>query len=122
MSEGAAHQMAWKWPARNAIVMRAALRGSFRLPYRQDVTRPYRWLLALGATFVLLIPLAPISAQRLHGAVLLPDSTTPARGVIVVATGDNGALVRRALTNQRGNFELPLPHAGRYPVSGLRIC
>jgi hypothetical protein len=71
--------------------------------------------LALGT------PAPTLAAQRLRGQVFLPDSATPARGVIVVATGENGALVRRALTNPRGNFELSLPRSGRFVVSVLRI-
>jgi hypothetical protein len=71
--------------------------------------------LALGT------PAPTLAAQRVRGQVFLPDSATPAPGVIVVATGENGALVRRALTNARGNFELPLPRPGRFVVSVLRI-
>lgn len=62
----------------------------------------------------------PLDAQRVRGQVVLADSTTPAAGVIVVATGDNGAPVR-ALTTGRGTFDLPLPHAGRFEVRVLRI-
>jgi hypothetical protein len=62
-----------------------------------------------------------LHAQRLRGQLFLPDSTTPAKGAIVVATGDNGALVRRALSNELGTFDLPLPHGGHWDVRALRI-
>src|SRR5579862_7298406 len=74
--------------------------------------------LAIGVTSLAAHPLA---AQRLRGQVVLPDSTTPASGAIVVATGDNGALVKRALVNERGAFDLPLPHAGKFDVRVLRV-
>lgn len=81
-----------------------------------------RIFLALASVAVALGASAPaLAAQRLRGQVLLPDSATPARGVIVVATGDNGAPMRRALTNARGSFELMLPRAGRFSVQVLRI-
>ena len=59
-------------------------------------------------------------AQSLAGVVLLPDSATPAAGVIVVATDARG-VTARALTGNRGQFTLRLPAAGSYTVTLLRI-
>lgn len=78
-------------------------------------------LFVLMATGALLLGARPLAAQRLRGQVVLPDSATPAGGVIVVATGDAGATVLRALTTGRGTFDLALPHAGRFDVRVLRI-
>ena len=69
---------------------------------------------------VLLLWARPLEAQRVRGQVVLPDSTAPAAGVIVVATGGNGAPVR-ALTSGRGTFDMPLPTAGRFELRVLRI-
>jgi hypothetical protein len=77
--------------------------------------------LVLIATGALLVCARPLAAQRVRGQVVLPDSATPASGVIVVATGDAGATVLRALTTGRGTFDLALPHAGRFEVRVLRI-
>ncbi len=52
---------------------------------------------------------------------MLGDSTTAARGVIVLATDERGATVGRTLTNERGDFVLALPHAGRFGLQVLRI-
>jgi hypothetical protein len=63
----------------------------------------------------------PLGAQRLRGRVLLPDSATAARGIIVAALDQSGKTVRSALTGERGEFDLALPRAGRYGVRALRI-
>jgi hypothetical protein len=66
--------------------------------------------------------LAPaLAAQRLRGQILLPDSATAARGIIVVAADESGKPMGSALTSERGDFELVLPGAGRYVVRALRI-
>jgi hypothetical protein len=77
-----------------------------------------------GATLALaaLCALAPpLAAQRLRGQVLLPDSATAARGIIVVASDESGKPLASALTSERGDFDLALPAAGRYVVRALRI-
>jgi hypothetical protein len=79
-----------------------------------------RWI-AVFAAGALLASAHPLAAQRVRGQVVLPDSTTPLAGVIVVATGDNGSFMRRALSTERGAFDLPLPHAGRFDLRVLRI-
>jgi hypothetical protein len=78
--------------------------------------------LLVGAGIVSMLALAPsrVSAQSLTGVVLLPDSATPASGVIVVATDAQGATTR-ALTGNRGQFTVRLPAVGNYRISLLRI-
>lgn len=61
------------------------------------------------------------AAPTLRGTVVLPDSTTPASGVIVLASDARGATAGRALTNARGQFVVALPVAGRYSFALLRI-
>src|SRR5437868_4411145 len=60
-------------------------------------------------------------AQRLFGTVVLADDQTPARGAIVTAIDSAGVSAGRELTTSRGDFVLPVSHAGRYTVSVLRI-
>jgi protocatechuate 3,4-dioxygenase beta subunit len=65
-------------------------------------------------------PLLPLVAQTVLGSVVLPDST-PVVGAIVIANDANGAMVGRALTNQRGDFVLRLSAEGRVGLKVLRI-
>lgn len=64
---------------------------------------------------------APAVAQTIRGTVVLPDSTTPVPGAIVVAADAHGATAARVLTNARGEFVARLPAAGRYGITILRI-
>src|SRR5215472_1477741 len=73
------------------------------------------------AALALLASTRSLRAQTLSGVVLLPDSATPAAGVIVVATDPRGGTAGRALTGARGQFLLRLSVAGRYGVTLLRI-
>jgi carboxypeptidase family protein/TonB-dependent receptor-like protein len=75
---------------------------------------------ALTLALITLVP-AAASGQAVSGVVLLPDSVTPAAGVIVVATDDRGATAAKALSGARGQFTLRLPAPGRYGVTLLRI-
>jgi hypothetical protein len=61
------------------------------------------------------------AAQVVRGIVVLPDSTTPASGVIVLATDARGTTAARALTTSRGQFAVTLPAPGRYGFTLLRI-
>jgi hypothetical protein len=63
---------------------------------------------------------APLAAQQLRGQVLLPDTTSRASGIVVVATDARGG-VTRTLSGLNGDFLLRLPHAGRFSVQALRI-
>ena len=58
-----------------------------------------------------------------RGRVTMADGTTRASGVIVVANPVDGipAAVTRALTSQRGEYQIALPRAGRYQIQALRI-
>ncbi|HEY4658090.1 MAG TPA: carboxypeptidase-like regulatory domain-containing protein [Gemmatimonadaceae bacterium] len=78
-------------------------------------------LLAGVAGLAICAPMHPLAGQRVRGQVLHPDSATAAVGIIVVATDEKGAFLARALTSERGDFELALPGAGRYTVRALRI-
>jgi hypothetical protein len=59
-------------------------------------------------------------AQTLRGFVMLPDSARVA-GAIVIASDDKGTMAARALTGERGDYELRLPGGGHYEVRVLRI-
>lgn len=62
-----------------------------------------------------------LHAQTITGSVVLPDSATPVRGVIVLALDSRGAEVARALTGPSGRFLLHAPVMGRYRLRVLRI-
>ena len=62
---------------------------------------------------------AGLPAQIVRGTVLLPDSSRAA-GVIVVATSEKSAPIR-ALTSERGDYELRLLVPGHYEIRVLRI-
>ena len=61
-----------------------------------------------------------LAAQTVRGTVVLRDST-PATGVIVVATDDRGRAATRTLTTTEGGFLLQLPAPGRFTLELLRI-
>lgn len=78
--------------------------------------------LAVLCPLAVLCALAPpLAAQRLRGQVVLPDSATAAGGVIIVASDSSGRPLARALTSERGDFEMALPRAGRFDIRALRI-
>jgi hypothetical protein len=62
-----------------------------------------------------------LAGQVVRGTVVLPDSTTPAGGVIVIATDARGTTAARALTTSQGQFAITLPLVGRYRFTLLRI-
>lgn len=64
---------------------------------------------------------APAAAQRVRGTVVREDGATPAAGIVVAASGADGRVAARVLSTASGAFDLPLPAAGRYSVSALRI-
>ena len=64
---------------------------------------------------------APAAAQQIRGEVVLSDGATRAPGVVVVVSDLTGTSAGRALTNDRGEFELTVPKAGWYSVRLLRI-
>jgi len=82
------------------------------------VTRSIRTALMLG------LCASAVSAQSVvRGRVTMADGATRASGVIVVANPIDGvpAAVARALTSQRGEYQVALPRAGRYQIQALRI-
>ncbi len=79
-------------------------------------------VLAVLAALALVGPPRPAHAQTARGVVLLPDSATPATGVVVEAMMLDAPTVRaRALTGRDGAYTLRLPRAGRFQLRGLRI-
>ncbi|HET7372484.1 MAG TPA: carboxypeptidase-like regulatory domain-containing protein, partial [Gemmatimonadaceae bacterium] len=62
-----------------------------------------------------------LQAQTIIGSVMLPDSATPARGVIVLALDTRGTEVARTLTGSSGRFVLHAAATGRYHLRVLRI-
>ena len=86
------------------------------------VQNPVGWHRRLLAAFLAVaLPCAALHAQRLRGVVVLADSTTRAAGVIVLVEGLAGESAARALTSERGDFDVALPRPGRYVVRVLRI-
>jgi hypothetical protein len=87
------------------------------------VVRDLPLLVAVVACATALMAASPsaASAQRIFGAVVLADSTSPAAGAIVTATDSAGVAGERELTSGRGDFVLPVAHPGRYTVTVLRI-
>ena len=79
----------------------------------------HRTILAL---LFLVVSAQPLAAQRLRGQVVAPDSATPVSGAIVLVTGTGGtAPVARALTNERGTFDVAVGAVARVDVRVLRI-
>lgn len=64
-----------------------------------------------------------LAQSVVRGRVTMADGATRASGVIVVANPIDGvpAAVARALTSQRGEYQVALPRAGRYQIQALRI-
>lgn len=64
---------------------------------------------------------SPAAAQMISGRVLMPDSVTPAAGIVVTVMTPDGASIARALSGSRGEYSVPLGRAGAYDVRALRI-
>lgn len=62
-----------------------------------------------------------LDAQELRGIVVLPDSLTPARAILLTATDGRGEVVARALSDSRGEFQLRVPRPMRVTVRALRV-
>jgi hypothetical protein len=68
------------------------------------------------------LPLARATeAQRIQGSVMLPDSVTPAPGVIILAFGPAGAALGQTLSREDGSFALQLTAPGSVDLRALRI-
>ena len=64
---------------------------------------------------------AALSAQAVRGRVLQSDSAGPAAGVLIAVTDARGTEIARVVSNERGEFLLALPGAGRFNVRALRV-
>ena len=64
---------------------------------------------------------AALSAQAVRGRVLQADSAGPASGVLIAVSDARGTEIARAVSNERGEFLLALPGAGRFNVRALRV-
>ncbi|MEP6730550.1 MAG: carboxypeptidase-like regulatory domain-containing protein [bacterium] len=77
-----------------------------------------------SATMLLAVTLlfsTPASAQLLRGRALLPSDSLPAAGAVIMLIDSTGAIVGRALADERGAFTLHAPAGGSYQLRGLRI-
>ncbi len=82
----------------------------------------HRTIIAPAFLLALMAAAQPMAAQRLRGQVVAPDSTTPVPGAIVLITAAGGTTpVGRALTNERGTFDVAVGAAARVDVRVLRI-
>ncbi len=64
----------------------------------------------VAVAFLALLPVAPAAGQELLGTLRSADGTTPAGGVVLVATrAADRVVVGRTVTGDQGVFRLPLP-------------
>ena len=68
-----------------------------------------------------LVTVRSLSAQTITGTVVLADSATPVRGVIVLALDGRGVEIARGLTSASGQYSLRAGAPGRYHLRLLRI-
>jgi len=73
------------------------------------------------AALLLAFASAALHAQAVRVRVTMPDSVAPAVGVLVAARDARGTEIARAVSNERGEFVLSLPRAGRFEVRALRV-
>src|SRR5262245_51123924 len=83
-----------------------------RSPRVQEV--PMRCVRMLGRSLVGAVGSATLlGAQSFHGTLRLDDRTSPAPNARVWLATSTGATVDTARSNDRGEFVLTAPHAGR---------
>ena len=92
-------------------------RLALRPPQR---SRTFTRMIARAALLLAFVS-AALGAQALRGRVTMPDSVAPAVGILVAASDARGAEIARAVSNERGEFLLPLPRSGRFDVRALRV-
>jgi hypothetical protein len=68
-----------------------------------------------------LVTVRSLGAQTITGTVVLADSATPVRGVIVLALDGRGVEIARGLTSASGQYSLRAGAPGRYHLRLLRI-
>lgn len=96
-----------------------ALRSTVR---RRTLKRMNSLSRRIGAVAGLcLLALGAAQGQRVRGEVRQEDGTSPALGVVIVATRADGSVAGRALSGENGRFDLPLSTGGTYTLSALRI-
>jgi hypothetical protein len=91
---------------------------------RSDITRPMymQRKLRIILCILLLLSLArAATAQRIQGSVVLPDSVTPAPGVIILAFGPAGNALGQTLSREDGSFTMLLAAPGKVDLRALRI-
>jgi len=74
----------------------------------------------VSITAIALTNAMALAAQTVRGTVVLPDGSTPAASVIVIATDAQGRTAARALTTASGQFAIAV-RVGRYGFTLLRI-
>ena len=95
-----------------------------RLDSRRDSAPTIRARRRLNIVFPVLLSLSlaqVAAAQRIQGSVVLPDSVTPASGVIILAFGPAGAVLGQTLSHEDGSFALLLAAPGTVDLRALRI-
>ncbi|MBM4193989.1 MAG: carboxypeptidase regulatory-like domain-containing protein [Gemmatimonadetes bacterium] len=61
------------------------------------------------------------AAQRVFGAAVLPDGSTPAAFALIFAQDAGNRIVAREMASVRGDFVLPLPGSGTFRIKAQHI-
>ncbi len=80
-----------------------------------------RLLFALGALWLVMLPLSGLAAQAVRGTVLRAVDQAPILGAVVLLLDESEAVRARGLSDVQGRFTLRAPAAGRYRLRTLRI-
>ena len=73
------------------------------------------------ALAVLLTMALSVRGQTIRGRVFMPDSVTPAAGVVITAIAENGKGAGSALSNGAGDYTMRVVASGRYQLRALQI-
>ncbi|HYC51795.1 MAG TPA: carboxypeptidase regulatory-like domain-containing protein [Gemmatimonadaceae bacterium] len=73
------------------------------------------------ALVLMLLPACVASAQSVRGTVSAQGRIEGLPGVVVQLVDTTGRVLNRALTNERGEYRINAPGAGRYAIRTLRI-
>ena len=77
--------------------------------------------IAVRALALLLTVAVSIRGQTIRGRVFMPDSVTPAAGVVITAIAENGKGAGTALSNSAGDYSMRVVAPGRYQLRALQI-
>jgi hypothetical protein len=77
--------------------------------------------IAVRALAFLLTVNVSVRAQTIRGRVVMPDSVTPAAGVVITAIAENGKGAGSALSNSAGDYSMRVVAPGRYQLRALQI-